>query len=85
MIGRIVRLMTSSGYGFIVADDAPDASQVFFHSNACACACDADLRVGQRVSFTFGTNRRTERPLARHVRPIESSACRDQERSRAGR
>jgi cold shock CspA family protein len=76
MTGRIVRLMTRSGYGFLVADDAPDAPPVFFHSRDCDCVFDAHLRVGQRVSFTFGTDRRTERPLARHVRPVDAPSSR---------
>ena len=71
MTGTVVKLLSASGFGFLVADDAPDAPEVFFHSNDCACAFDVDLRIGMRVSFEFGTNRRTERLLARHVRPLD--------------
>jgi len=70
MTGRIVRL-TKRGYGFIADDDGgPD---VFFVASDCDVVFEVDLRVGQPVTFAFGTCRRTGRPLARHVRPIDAT------------
>jgi cold shock CspA family protein len=73
--GTVVRLMTESRYGFLRDDHAPDAPDVFFHASDCERRFD-DLHVGQRVEFIFGSNRRTGRPLARHVRPLDATSPR---------
>lgn len=47
--GRIARLFTDSGYGFIESSDGRD---IYFHENSVANDGFADLEVGQEVRFS---------------------------------
>jgi CspA family cold shock protein len=51
MNGKVKRLVTDKGFGFILAEDG---SEYFFHQSACnGCRFD-DLREGQNVTFSKG-------------------------------
>jgi cold shock protein len=51
MNGKVKRLVTDKGFGFILAEDG---SEYFFHQSACnGCRFD-DLREGQAVTFSKG-------------------------------
>lgn len=62
-----------SGYGFIIELDENDEEmgELFFHrSYVIGCDFD-DLEKNQYVEYTDGTDRKTGRPIAINVTPIQ--------------
>jgi CspA family cold shock protein len=51
MNGKVKRLVTDKGFGFILAEDG---NEYFFHQSACTTARFDDLREGQAVTFSKG-------------------------------
>jgi CspA family cold shock protein len=51
MTGRIKRLVSDKGFGFIASDDG---SEYFFHQSACRDTRFDALREGQSVTFEGG-------------------------------
>jgi len=51
MTGKIKRLVTDKGFGFILASNG---TEYFFHSSACAAEPFDSLREGQDVTFDVG-------------------------------
>ena len=51
MNGKIKRLVSDKGFGFILADDG---NEYFFHNSACAGVRFDELREGQAVTFERG-------------------------------
>ena len=51
MNGRIKRLVSDKGFGFILASDG---NEYFFHNSACGETRFDDLREGQAVTFERG-------------------------------
>lgn len=49
--GKIKRLVTDKGFGFIAAGDG---TEYFFHQSACSQASFDELREGQAVTFDIG-------------------------------
>jgi cold shock protein len=64
MTGRIQRLVTDKGFGFIAATDG---KEYFFHSSACATTPFDALQTGQTVTFDVGQG--PKGPRAENVRP----------------
>jgi cold shock CspA family protein len=62
--GKVKRWNEASAYGFLSEDGS--AIQHFFHINDIRNG-DDDPRVGQRVSFELGINRRNSREQAMNV------------------
>ena len=62
--GTIKRLVSEKGFGFVAA---PDGTEYFFHSSACADGQFQQLREGQPV--TFETGQGPKGPRAEKVRP----------------
>ncbi len=67
--GTIARLATPCVSGTIVTDAEPDAPPLPFSRFDCDVPFET-LRIGQRVTFGFGVGRTTDKPCARHVRPL---------------
>jgi cold shock protein len=63
--GTIKRVMTDKGFGFI---DTGGGKDLFFHMSAVEGVPFAELKTGQRVSFTEG--RGPKGPRAENVKPI---------------
>jgi CspA family cold shock protein len=61
--GRIKRLVTEKGFGFIAA---PGGVECFFHRSACTDGTFEQLREGQSVSFDVGQG--PKGPRAENVR-----------------
>lgn len=61
--GKIKRLVTDKGFGFVAADDE---TEYFFHHSACSDARFEDLRVGQAVTFQRGQG--PKGPRAENIR-----------------
>ena len=61
--GTVKRLVSEKGFGFVAA---PDGSEYFFHSSACADGLFNQLREGQSV--TFETGQGPKGPRAENVR-----------------
>jgi CspA family cold shock protein len=51
MNGKVKRLVTDKGFGFILAEDG---NEYFFHQSACTSMRFDDLREGQAVTFSKG-------------------------------
>ena len=51
MNGKIKRLVTDKGFGFVQAEDG---TEYFFHQSACTNMRFDDLREGQAVTFSRG-------------------------------
>jgi cold shock protein len=51
MTGKIKRLVTDKGFGFILASNG---TEYFFHSSACSAQPFDSLREGQDVTFDIG-------------------------------
>lgn len=51
MTGKISRLVSDKGFGFILA---ANGTEYFFHSSACAAEPFDSLREGQDVTFEVG-------------------------------
>lgn len=51
LTGKIKRLMTEKGFGFIAASDG---NEYFFHQSACTQTPFDTLREGQAVTFEAG-------------------------------
>jgi cold shock protein len=51
MNGKVKRLVTDKGFGFILAEDG---NEYFFHQSACTGMRFDDLREGQAVTFNKG-------------------------------
>jgi CspA family cold shock protein len=49
--GKIKRLVSDKGFGFIAASDG---TEYFFHQSACAQTAFDQLREGQEVTFDVG-------------------------------
>jgi CspA family cold shock protein len=49
--GKIKRLVSDKGFGFIAASDG---TEYFFHQSACAQTSFDQLREGQEVTFDVG-------------------------------
>jgi CspA family cold shock protein len=62
--GRIKRLVTEKGFGFIAAGDT---AEYFFHRSVVQGASFEDLRVGQAVLFNEGTSAPGKGPRAGRV------------------
>jgi CspA family cold shock protein len=62
--GKIKRLVSDKGFGFIAADDG---NEYFFHQSACVGARFDDLREGQTVTFQKGQG--PKGPRAENVSP----------------
>jgi cold shock CspA family protein len=62
--GKVKRWNEASAYGFLAEDGS--ATQHFFHINDIRKG-DDEPRVGQRVSFELGINRRNSREQAMNV------------------
>jgi CspA family cold shock protein len=70
MTGRITRLMTDKGFGFIRADDCVE---YFFHRSGIVVGTAFDeLRVGQSVTFVVGQS--AKGPRAEQVEPSPPAA-----------
>jgi CspA family cold shock protein len=63
MTGKIKRLVSEKGFGFV---EAADGREYFFHQSACDGRFD-QLREGQAV--TFDTGQGPKGPRAENVRP----------------
>ena len=62
--GKIKRLVSDKGFGFVAAQDG---TEYFFHQSACTGTRFDDLREGQSVSFTVGQG--PKGPRAENVKP----------------
>ena len=51
MNGKVKRLVSDKGFGFIVAEDGVE---YFFHQSACTGVSFNELREGQAVTFDKG-------------------------------
>ena len=51
MNGKVKRLVSDKGFGFILAEDG---NEYFFHQSACTGMRFDDLREGQEVTFNKG-------------------------------
>jgi CspA family cold shock protein len=51
MNGKVKRLVSDKGFGFILAEDG---NEYFFHQSACTGMRFDDLREGQAVTFNKG-------------------------------
>jgi CspA family cold shock protein len=65
MAEGVIKRLTDKGFGFI---DIGGGKDLFFHSSAVEGVGFADLREGQRVSFTAGQG--PKGPRAEKVKPI---------------
>ena len=63
MTGKIKRLVTDKGFGFILASNG---TEYFFHSSACSAQPFDSLREGQDVTFDIGQG--PKGPRAENVR-----------------
>jgi CspA family cold shock protein len=64
MSGKIKRLVTDKGFGFVAATDG---IEYFFHQSACVDTRFDDLREGQAVTFDKGQG--AKGPRAENLRP----------------
>jgi cold shock protein len=64
MTGKIKRLVTDKGFGFIATGDG---SEYFFHQSACTATPFDELREGQAVTFEAGQG--PKGPRGENVRP----------------
>jgi CspA family cold shock protein len=64
MTGKIKRLVSDKGFGFIAA---ADGSEYFFHQSACTAVPFDELREGQAVTFERGQG--PKGPRGENVRP----------------
>jgi CspA family cold shock protein len=64
MTGKIKRMVSEKGFGFIAASDG---MEYFFHQSACKVTRFDDMREGQTVSFTVGQG--PKGPRAEDVQP----------------
>ena len=65
MKGKIKRLVSAKGFGFIAADDG---NEYFFHQSACSQTPFDELQEGQAVSFERGQG--PKGPRGENVRPV---------------
>jgi len=65
--GRIARLYTYEGYGFI---DTPEGIEVYFHRNAVIGGNFEDLEIGDDVRFSMPAAEGDKGPQASVVQPI---------------
>lgn len=63
MSGKITRLVSDKGFGFV---QAADGSEYFFHQSACTDVRFDDLREGQALTFDKGQG--PKGPRAENVR-----------------
>jgi CspA family cold shock protein len=63
--GKVKRLVTDKGFGFVAADDG---KEYFFHQSACVGTPFDALREGQAV--TFETGQGPKGPRAENVRAV---------------
>ena len=69
--GTIRSVRDDRGFGFIRPDG--ETQDVFFHSSSVEGTVFEQLREGDRVEFTMGTDPRNPgRSRAEHVRPVEA-------------
>ena len=61
--GKVKRLVSDKGFGFL---QAADGTEYFFHQSACVDAAFATLREGQTVTFQKGQG--PKGPRAENVR-----------------
>lgn len=68
-IGKVKKLVTDKGFGFIQPDDGPD---VFFHHTTVEDHQFDDLTEGQKVEFTLDQNGgpKSKGPRAASVKPL---------------
>ena len=64
MTGKIKRMMSDKGFGFIAANDG---NEYFFHRSACVATRFDSLREGQMVTFDVGQG--PKGPRGENVRP----------------
>lgn len=62
--GKIKKLITDKGFGFIAAD----GKELFFHQSSVEGSKFGDLREGQAVEFTEGQG--PKGPRGENVRPV---------------
>ena len=65
MAEGVIKRLTDRGFGFV---DSGGGKDLLFHSSAVEGARFADLREGQRVSFTEGQG--PKGPRAEKVKPV---------------
>jgi CspA family cold shock protein len=63
--GRIKRIVSDKGFGFVAADDQ---KEYFFHRSACVDTPFDSLREGQAVTFEKGQG--PKGPRAENIRPV---------------
>jgi CspA family cold shock protein len=63
--GKITRLMTGKGFGFVAAGEG---DEYFFHQSACNGVQFDDLQEGQSVTFEAGQG--PKGPRAENVTPV---------------
>jgi cold shock protein len=63
--GKIKRLVSEKGFGFV---EASDGSEYFFHQSACIGSAFDTLREGQAVTFDKGQG--PKGPRAENVRTV---------------
>ena len=66
-IGRVARLLATSGYEFLVT---PDELEVYFHENSVVGRSFGELEVGSEVRFTLAPNESAKGPQASSVEPV---------------
>jgi CspA family cold shock protein len=64
MNGKVKRLVSDKGFGFIAAEDGVE---YFFHQSACTGISFNELREGQNVTFDKGQG--PKGPRGENVRP----------------
>lgn len=75
--GTIKSIREDRGFGFIAPDG--ESQDVFFHVSSVEGGTFDDLREGQRVEFTAGTDPRNPgRTRAEHVHTIETTQMSEQ-------
>ena len=75
--GTIKSIREDRGFGFIAPDG--ESQDVFFHVSSVEGGSFDELREGQRVEFTAGTDPRNPgRTRAEHVRAVESTHMSEQ-------
>jgi len=69
--GRIKKLVSDRGFGFILPDDmGPDGKDLFFHRADVQGVGYDNLREGENVEYDLGTDERRGTPKAANVRAV---------------
>lgn len=67
LTGKIIRLISDRGFGFIRAEDG---TEVFFHHTAVQDSIFDSMREGGSVEFEMGRDARSNRERAINVRVV---------------